>query len=107
MTTTAHPVPGARLGASSAGWSARAKPVQGAWNCCLTSTSPSPAPPAPALDADATSSLRARLLEAGQRREYVWLAGRADLLSRCADVRADGASATTLESTPDRRSDTS
>lgn len=45
---------------------------------------PEPAPPAPALDADATSSLRARLLEAGQRREYVWLAGRADLLSRCA-----------------------
>ena len=31
-----------------------------------------------------TASLRARLLEAGQRREYVWLAGRADLLRRCA-----------------------
>jgi hypothetical protein len=29
-------------------------------------------------------SLRARLLEAGQRREYVWLAGHAELLTRCA-----------------------
>jgi hypothetical protein len=31
-----------------------------------------------------TASLRARLAEAGRRREYVWLAGRADLLKRCA-----------------------
>lgn len=43
-----------------------------------------PVPSAPALGANAASSLRARLEEAGQRREYVWLAGRADLLKRCA-----------------------
>jgi len=30
-----------------------------------------------------TATLRARLEEAGRRREYVWLAGRADLLQRC------------------------
>jgi len=30
-----------------------------------------------------TASLRARLAEAGRRREYVWLAGHADLLQRC------------------------
>ena len=43
-----------------------------------------PVPPIPAEGADATSTLRTRLEEAGRRREYVWLAGRADLLSRCA-----------------------
>jgi hypothetical protein len=45
---------------------------------------PEPAPPTPAGDPATTANLRARLLEAGQRREYVWLAGRADLLNRCA-----------------------
>jgi hypothetical protein len=45
---------------------------------------PEPIPPTPALGADATASLRARLLEAGQRREYIWLAGHAELLNRCA-----------------------
>ena len=39
---------------------------------------PQPTPPT------STSTLRARLEQAGQRREYVWLAGRADLLRRCA-----------------------
>lgn len=54
----------------------------------LDEPTPEPVPPppvhAPAEDPTSTSSLRARLLEAGQRREYVWLAGRADLLRRCA-----------------------
>jgi hypothetical protein len=36
------------------------------------------------LIAPDASTLRAQLLEAGRRREYVWLAGRADLLRRCA-----------------------
>jgi hypothetical protein len=45
---------------------------------------PEPAAPTPAEHPAATANLRSRLLEAGQRREYVWLAGRADLLNRCA-----------------------
>ena len=44
---------------------------------------PVPARPLPRTRTT-TATLRARLQEAGQRREYVWLAGRADLLNRCA-----------------------
>lgn len=40
-------------------------------------STPEPEPPV------STSTLRARLAAAGRRREYVWLAGRADLLQRC------------------------
>ena len=68
---------------------------------------PEPVPPAPALCADPTSSLRTRLLEGGPAPRVRVASGACGFAETVRNVRAHGQGATTLGSTPDRRSDTS